>query len=211
VRLLWDALTGRVASPAATARLFCAFLLTTFVVETAVMEDTPDLDTLRKHLPTLREVATASAALRLLLESRRDIRVVGECGTHDEVLNTLAKCREPIDVVTLDVTMPGGSAARLIQDIVRRNSGTRVVVLTMHEDPSYARMALAAGASAYVVKSATDTELLMAVRTVARGGVYRDGDSPRSRGVNLPTTRQTLWWPSRLLDAATTESVCIVG
>ena len=73
--------------------------------------------------------AMVRAGLRLLLESHRDIRVVGECGTHVEVLNTLAKCREPIDVVTLDVTMPGGSAARLIQEIVHQNSGTRVIVL----------------------------------------------------------------------------------
>jgi len=132
--------------------------------------------------------AMVRAGLRLLLESHRDIRVVGECGTHDEVLSALAKSVEPIDVVTLDLTMPGGSAARLIEDIVRRTSGTRVVVLTMHEDASYARMALAAGASAYIVKSAADTELLTAVRTVARGGMHSSVSTLASVQRSTPAT-----------------------
>lgn len=76
----------------------------------------------------------------------------------------------PIDIVTLDLTMPGGSPMALIEDVVRKHPQTRVVVLTMHDDPSYARMAIAAGASGFVVKSAADTELIEAIRTVARGG-----------------------------------------
>lgn len=112
------------------------------------------------------------AGLRLLLSSHADIHVVGECGTHRDLLDALAKRREPIDVVTLDLTMPGGPPAALIQDIVRHHPSTRIVVLTMHEDPGYARMAIAAGASAYIVKSAADTELVAAIRTVARGGMH---------------------------------------
>ncbi|MFM8734087.1 MAG: response regulator [Pirellulales bacterium] len=112
------------------------------------------------------------AGLRLLLSSHADIHVVGECGTHQELLTALASRQEPVDVVTLDLTMPGGSPSFLIQDVVRHHPQTRIVVLTMHEDPSYARMAIAAGASAYVVKSAADTELVTAIRTVARGGMH---------------------------------------
>lgn len=112
------------------------------------------------------------AGLRLLLSSHADIHVVGECGTHRDLLDALASRRDPIDVVTLDLTMPGGPPAALIQDIVRHHPSTRVVVLTMHEDPGYARMAIAAGASAYIVKSAADTELVSAIRTVARGGMH---------------------------------------
>lgn len=115
--------------------------------------------------------AMVRTGLRLLLSSVDDIRVVGECGTHQELRNTLAGHRGPIDIVTLDITMPGGSPSGLIEEIVRHHPGTRVVVLTMHEDPSYARMTIAAGASAYIVKSAADTELITAIRTVARGGM----------------------------------------
>lgn len=112
------------------------------------------------------------AGLRLLLSTHPDIHVIGECGSHQELCNALGNRTEPVDVVTLDITMPGGSPSALIEDIVRHHPHTRVVVLTMHDEPSYARMAIAAGASAYIVKSAADTELLMAIRTVARGGMH---------------------------------------
>lgn len=112
------------------------------------------------------------AGLRLLLASQKDMRVVGECGSHNEVLEFLRRSVQPVDIVTLDLTMPGGSPSALIQDIVRHHPCTRVVVLTMHDDPGYARMAFAAGASGFVVKSAADTELIDAIRTVARGGTH---------------------------------------
>lgn len=119
--------------------------------------------------------AVMRAGLRLLLASQKDMCVVGECGTHGEVLQALLASPRPIDIVTLDLTMPGGSPALIIEEIVRRHPGTRVVVLTMHDDPSYARMAFAAGASGFVVKSAADTELIDAIRTVSRGGIHGGG------------------------------------
>lgn len=116
--------------------------------------------------------AVMRSGLRLLLASQKDMRVAGECGTHGEVLAFLRRGGKPIDIVTLDLTMPGGSPTALIEDIVRHYPETRVVVLTMHDDHSYARMAFAAGASGFVVKSAADTELIDAIRTVARGGTH---------------------------------------
>jgi DNA-binding NarL/FixJ family response regulator len=88
--------------------------------------------------------AVMRAGLRLLLESQRDVRVAGECGTHRDVLAALQDPRMTFDVVTLDITMPGGSAATLIRDVVRIRPGVHVVVLTMHDDPAYARVAIAA-------------------------------------------------------------------
>lgn len=117
--------------------------------------------------------ALMRAGLRLLLATQPDIAVVGECGTHQDVLDTLRDAAPCIDVVTLDLTMPGGPPAALIADIVRAHPSTRVLVVTMHDDPSYARMALAAGAAGYVVKSAADRELLQALRAVASGGTHR--------------------------------------
>jgi two-component system response regulator NreC len=117
--------------------------------------------------------ALMRAGLRLLLATQPDIQVVGECGTHREVLDTLRGADPGIDVVTLDLTMPGGPAAALIEDVVRSCPATKVLVVTMHDDPSYARMALAAGAAGYVVKSAADRELLQALRAVASGGTHR--------------------------------------
>jgi two-component system response regulator NreC len=117
--------------------------------------------------------ALMRSGLRLLLSTQQDVRVVGECGTHREVLDALRDAESAVDVVTLDLTMPGGPPAALITDIVRAHPSTRVLVVTMHDDPSYARMAFAAGAAGYVVKSAADRELLQALRTVAAGGMHR--------------------------------------
>lgn len=117
--------------------------------------------------------ALMRSGLRLLLSTQHDIRVVGECGTHQEVLDALHDPAIPIDVVTLDLTMPGGPPGALISDVIRAHPNTRILVVTMHDDPRYARMALAAGAAGYVVKSAADRELLEAVRTVAAGGSHR--------------------------------------
>jgi two-component system response regulator NreC len=68
--------------------------------------------------------------------------------------------------------MPGGSAGALIEDVVRSRPEMGVVVLTMHDDASHARRALAAGARGYVVKSAADRELLAAIRAVADGRTH---------------------------------------
>ncbi|MFM8413849.1 MAG: response regulator transcription factor [Planctomycetota bacterium] len=88
--------------------------------------------------------AVMRAGLRLLLETQTDMRVVDECGTHQEVLAALAKHRGGIDVVSLDLSMPGGSAGTLIEDIIRSQPDVGVVVLTMHDDAGHARRALAA-------------------------------------------------------------------
>lgn len=116
--------------------------------------------------------AVMRSGLRLLLESQADMRVVDDCGTHQEVLATLERNRGGVDVVSLDLSMPGGSAGALIEDVVRGHPGVGVVVLTMHDDAGHARRALAAGARGYVVKSAADLELLAAIRTVADGGSH---------------------------------------
>jgi DNA-binding NarL/FixJ family response regulator len=116
--------------------------------------------------------AVMRSGLRLLLESQADLRVVDECGTHQEVLAALAGNPGGIDIISLDLSMPGGSAGVLIEDVVRRHPDVGVVVLTMHDDASHARRALAAGARGYVVKSAADRELLSAIRAVADGRTH---------------------------------------
>jgi two-component system response regulator NreC len=67
-----------------------------------------------------------------------------------------------------------GLAAWVGEEIARCCPDTRVLVLSMHDDPAYLRSVLAAGASGYVLKRAVDTELLTAIRAVHRGGVFVD-------------------------------------
>ncbi len=115
--------------------------------------------------------AVVRSGLRLLLSSQADMEVVADCGSHREVLEAL-ETSGGIDVASLDLTMPGGAPAALIEDVIERCPGIGVVVLTMHDDPGHARMALATGARGYVVKSAADRQLLEAIRSVARGGTH---------------------------------------
>lgn len=110
------------------------------------------------------------SGLRLLISTQPDMEFVGEAGTHAETIAMVAACRP--DVLSLDLSMPGGQPVRLIENLARTRPETRILVLTMHEDPSFVRMALAAGASGYLIKSSADSEYLSAIRTVARGGIH---------------------------------------
>lgn len=114
--------------------------------------------------------AVLRSGLKLLINSQSDMQAVGEAGSHDEAL---LKCRElKPDIVTLDLTMPGGTGVRVIETLSRECPATRVIVLTMHDDAAYFRLAMAAGAFGYLIKQSADTELLDAIRCVARGKTF---------------------------------------
>ncbi len=95
------------------------------------------------------------------------MKVVGEAGDINSTQEKIIELRP--DVVTLDLSMPGGDAVRLIEKLTRNVPATRLLILTMHDDASMFRAAIAAGAAGYLVKSAADTELLTAIRAVAAG------------------------------------------
>jgi two-component system response regulator NreC len=112
------------------------------------------------------------SGLRRLLEAEEDIEVEDEAGTAYDAVR-LARLHKP-DVILLDVVMPGGSGIDAIPDILEASPNTRVLAVSMQDDPSYVRHAFAAGAKGYVLKEAADDELLAAVREVANGGSYVD-------------------------------------
>ena len=106
------------------------------------------------------------AGLRLLISREDDMEVVAEA---EDVTSTCAQAAaERPDVLILDLDMPGGGL-RAIDEVAASSPRTRVLVLTLHDDMVYLRAALAAGAVGYIVKSAADTELLNAIRTVHQG------------------------------------------
>lgn len=108
--------------------------------------------------------------LRLVLESERDITVVGEAGSADEVAAAVTLHRP--DVVVMDIGLPGTNGIEATRQVLQRSPGTRVLVLTMQEDLAYLRQAFAAGATGYLLKDAADVELVAAVRTVSSGASY---------------------------------------
>ena len=75
-------------------------------------------------------------------------------------------------VLILDLNMPGGSSLDAIPDIKEASPETEIVVLTMQNEPAFARRALQAGVRGYVLKEAADGELVQAVRSAAAGDTY---------------------------------------
>jgi two-component system response regulator NreC len=114
--------------------------------------------------------AVVRSGIRLLLERQDDIEVVGEAGNAKDALFR-ARALKP-DVILLDVVMPGESGIDVLPRLLEESPETKVLVLSMQEDPSYVREAFAAGAQGYVLKEAADEEVVSAVREIAKGGRY---------------------------------------
>jgi two-component system response regulator NreC len=109
--------------------------------------------------------------LTLLLEAEAGVEVVAEAGDVDATLRAVLGHKP--DVLVLDLNMPGTQTSLEALPLVReRSAQTATVVLTMQEDPEFARRALRAGALGYVLKEAADTELVEAVRRAAAGETY---------------------------------------
>ena len=108
--------------------------------------------------------------LRLVLESVEGFVIVGEAEDQAAALELVATTRP--NVLVMDLTFPEGDALSLLRTLRARAGDLRVVVLTMHGDPETVRQALAAGAAGYLVKGARSTELVEAIRAVARGERY---------------------------------------
>ena len=114
--------------------------------------------------------AVVRAGLRLLLEAEEDIEPVGEAGSGREAVFQ-ARALEP-DVILLDVVMPDQGGLDVLPTILHERPETKVLVLSMQDEPAYVRQAFALGASGYVLKEAADTDVVAAIREVARGGRY---------------------------------------
>jgi two-component system, NarL family, response regulator NreC len=114
--------------------------------------------------------ALVRLGLQRLLECEPDLEVIGEAASAGEAIQ-LSGDEQP-DVVLLDIVMPVRSGIDAVPDILGAAPATRVLMLSMQEDPAYVRRAFAAGASGYVLKDAAGAELVEAIHTVAEGRRY---------------------------------------
>jgi len=114
--------------------------------------------------------AVVRRGLELLLDEEDDFEVVASVGDVEAAIRTTRGYKP--DVLVLDLNMPGGSSLDAIAHILEASPRTRIAILTMQNEPAFARQALGAGATAYVLKEAADDELVEAVRRAANGETY---------------------------------------
>jgi DNA-binding NarL/FixJ family response regulator len=131
--------------------------------------------------------AILRAGLRVLLDAQPDMTVVAEAADGHEAIDR-ARVNRP-DVAVVDLTMPGMSGVQTLERLRLEVPATRLLVLTMHDDPAYAGLTLAAGATGHVVKDAESTELLAAIRAVHQGRTFVHTGSDVSDGA--PTESAT--------------------
>jgi two-component system response regulator NreC len=114
--------------------------------------------------------AVVRSGLRRVLDAEDDIETVGEAENAERAVFEAMEHRP--DVVLMDVTMPGQSGIEALPALLQSVPDTRVLMLSMQDDPGYVRAAFEAGASGYVLKEAADSEVVAAVRAVASGEQY---------------------------------------
>jgi two-component system, NarL family, response regulator NreC len=110
------------------------------------------------------------AGLRLMLDGQPNLTVVAEAGDVETALR-MTRAHRP-QILVLDLNMPGRLSLDAIPDLLEASPGTRIVVLTMQDEPALAQATLRAGASGYVVKDAAGDELVQAVQLALEGHTY---------------------------------------
>jgi two-component system response regulator NreC len=114
--------------------------------------------------------AMVRKGFRLILEAQPDIEIAGEAGNGRDAVE-LAEKLHP-DVVVMDVAMPELNGIEATRRLAASSPHTRVLALSMHKDSVYVREILRAGARGYLLKDSIDTDLISAVRAVAKGDGY---------------------------------------
>ena len=141
------------------------------------------------------------AGIRALIEAEDRMEVVGEASTGDEAVDRVRELKP--DIVIMDLAMPGSNGLEATRRISALELNTSVLVLTVHAEEEYLVPVVEAGASGYLTKTSADTDLLEAIRVVARGQVflppkaatlllrrYKDAEGDDSAGLNDLSTRE---------------------
>lgn len=130
----------------------------------------PAPDVARVRIALADDHVIVRSGLRHVLDAEPELEVVAEAGDVAGALRAV-RAYKP-DVLVLDLNMPGDPSLPAIPRIRGEAPGTAIVVLTMQQDPAFAREALRSGALGYVLKEAADEELVQAVRMAHRGQTY---------------------------------------
>jgi DNA-binding NarL/FixJ family response regulator len=114
--------------------------------------------------PLVREAITT------LIEGHPGLIVAGEASSATEAMRLLEGTKP--DLILLDITLPGANGIEVIKDVCARHPGTRILVLSMHDEASYAERALRAGARGYIMKHQPGAVVMDAIQRVLSGELY---------------------------------------
>ena len=114
--------------------------------------------------------AVVRMGFRLLLDAAPDMRVVAEADSGEEAMRRIDEARP--EVVVMDISMPGIGGLEAVRRILAKEPGTRILVLSAHEDAMHARRTLKAGAAGYLTKRSAAEALIRAIREVCQGKTF---------------------------------------
>jgi DNA-binding NarL/FixJ family response regulator len=125
--------------------------------------------TLKKKIFIVDDHCILREGLSRLISSEEDLAVCGEADNVSDALQEIANCKP--DIVIVDITLRDGSGIRLIENLTYTHPGLPVLVLSMHDEASYAERCLKTGAMGYVMKQESSMNLLTAIRKVLGGEI----------------------------------------
>ncbi len=126
--------------------------------------------------------------IKRLLEAEPDFTVCGESGSVKQALDSL-RALGP-DVLISDISLGDGNSFEFIETLIRAGTGTKILVLSMHDNPAFVSKAMALGARGYVTKAAASKELVTALRDVVAGNNFISSDVRRVKSAAAPKLTQ---------------------
>ncbi len=113
--------------------------------------------------------------VRWMLDPEPGIEIVGEAVNGEDLLRILSETTD-IDIVLLDLRMPGLNGFEVLERLVEESPRVRAVVMSMHDDPIFVRRAISLGASGYLLKNVGQAELVRALESAHEGHTYVQGE-----------------------------------
>ena len=141
------------------------------------------------HVLLVDDHTLVREGLKRIIADSKLFSVTAEAADGNEALQRLRA--QAIELVLLDLSMPGRSGVELVKLIKLEFPNLRILVLTMHEEDQYAVRAIRAGASGYLTKDSASASLILAMEKIARGGMYISARLAEQLAMNLQTNENT--------------------
>ena len=148
------------------------------------------------HVLLVDDHTLVREGLKRIIADSNLFSVVAEAADGNEALQRLRA--QAIELVLLDLSMPGRSGVELVKQIKLEFPNLRILVLTMHEEEQYAVRSIRAGASGYLTKDSASASLIMAMEKIARGGMYISARLAEQLALNLQAN-ENVEQPHKLL------------